>query len=164
MDMVFETLSSDRPMKTYTISSGDSTLAYGSKSTSYIVGMIEADDELYVSDITMDDGWAYLSYSSSRLRKNAYIPLSVICENNKVPCYVKATGSIAIYKRSNTEEPYGKISSGDIFVAVAQNADFVQVVYPFCGAYMLGWIDNADYNACVGVNPLPSSFMPELVL
>lgn len=145
----FPSLSTSRPLKVYTISTGNTTPAYGSQSTSNKIGTIYADDELWVYSIS--GSWAYLSYPTASGRKNAYVPLSTITSDNATHVTSIARAQVTAYRRASTST-YGStyyVSSGDSVTKVATNGSFVQVIYPISGGYRMGWVTSTNYDAYI---------------
>jgi len=141
-------LSTSNYMKVYTISTGNSTPAYGSKSTSNQIGTIYAADELYVYSIS--GSWVYLSYPTSSGRNNAYVPLSTITaatETSFTSTVARAT--VTTYRRASTANSFGSISSGDTVLKIKVSGSYVQVLYPISGGYKLGWVTQANYDSYI---------------
>jgi len=141
-------LSTSKYMKVYTISTGDSTPAYGSKSTSNRIGTIYAADELYVYSIS--GSWAYLSYPTSSGRKNAYVPLTTITSATATSfTSTTARATVTTYRRASIAASLGSISTGDTVLKIAASGSYVQVLYPISGGYKLGWVTKANYDSYI---------------
>jgi len=141
-------LSSSKYIKVYTISTGNNTPAYDSKSTSKKIGTIYASDELYVYSIS--GSWVYLSYPTSSGRKKAYVPLSTITSATATSfTATSARATITTYRRASTTNSFGSISKGDTVLFIATSGNYVQVLYPISGGYKLGWVTKANYDSYI---------------
>ena len=143
----FPAISENKPLHVYTISTGNTTPAYGSQSTSTKIGTIYASDDLRVFRI--DGSWVYLDYPTSSGRKKAWVPLSTITINNMTHV-ATARAQVTTYRRASNVNAYGYISKGDAVTAIASSNGYIQVVYPISGGqFKMGWISQSNYDAYI---------------
>jgi len=141
----YPAISTSKPLKTYAISTGNTTPAYGSKSTSNRIGYIYGTDEIYVTSISGE--WAYCTYPVSGGRKAAYIKLSVITGATGTSFTTStARAQVTAYRRSNTNNTYGYVSKGDLVHKITTSGSFTQIIYPISDGWKMAWVKTTDYD------------------
>lgn len=147
-------VSNSKPIKAYTISTGNNTKAYSSASLSSQKGTIYASDELHIYKISKNSNGKYVVYCSypvSNGRKYAYIPLSVIT-TAKAPTEVYTSrANLTTYRRASNAQTAGSISKGDKVYRLATSGSWTQVLYNLGSAgnpsgWRMAWITTKNYN------------------
>jgi|GEM_PF-4480300 len=152
----YPAVSNSNYIKAFTISLQNNTPSYGNKNTNDRIGTIYATDELYIYSI--DDSWIYCSYPTANGRKYAYIPTSVVT-SGKTSGHIDgtATAQITTYRRASTADAYGYVSPNDKVTKIAQNGNYVQLIYPVSGGWKMGWITLGNYNNYIKSNSAPTT-------
>lgn len=143
-----------KPIKVYTISTGNNTKAYSSASLSSKKGTIYASDELYVYKTGKNNNgtyFAYCSYPVSNGRKNAYIPLSAITTAKAPTAVYTAKANLTTYRRSSGSATAGSISSGDRVYRLASKGSRTQVLYNIGSVsnpsgWRMAWVSTNNFN------------------
>lgn len=143
-----------KPIKVYTISTGNNTKAYSSASLSSKKGTIYASDELYVYKIGKNNNGKYVVYCSypvSNGRKYAYIPLSVVTTAKAPTAAYTARAALTTYRRASNSATAGNISKGDKVYRLASSGSWTQVLYNIGSAsnpsgWRMAWIPTTNYN------------------
>lgn len=145
---------SSKPIKTYTISTGNNTTAYTSKDLSAKKGTIYASDEIYIQSIGKNSKgvfYGYGSYPVSNGRKYAFFPLSVVTKATEPSEYVTAKSGTTTYRRASTSSTAGSISKGDRVYKLAVSGSYTQVLYNIGSisnptGWRMAWIKTTVYN------------------
>ncbi|MBE6755667.1 MAG: M23 family metallopeptidase [Ruminococcaceae bacterium] len=151
-------ISSGKPIKVYTISTGNNTTAYTSTSLSSKKGTIYASDEVHIYQIGKNSNgkyYAYCSYPISSGRKNAYIPLSVVTKATAPASPITAKTTATTYRRASTSLKAGSISKGDKVYKLAVSGSYTQVLYNIGSAsnpsgWRMAWVTTSQYNNLKG--------------
>mgnify|MGYP003296726734 CR=1 FL=1 len=157
-------ISSHKPIKVYTISTGNNTPAYSDSTFQHKIGTIYASDELYVQSIYQNSNGVWgciLTYPTSKGRKTAHVPLSVITNATELNSRYTAIANLTTYRRISSSLKAGSISKGDIVYKLAEQGSYVQVLYNIGSAnnpsaWRMAWVTASDFNKAVqavGVNP-----------
>lgn len=157
-------ISSSKPIKAYTISTGNNTTAYSNSNLNSKIGTIYASDELYIQSIGKNSAGKYyckLTYPTSNGRKTAYTPLSIVTNATSPSGQYKATGSITTYRRASSSSKAGSIANGDTVYKLSTSGSYVQVLYNIGSAsnpsgWRMAWITTSNFNQyvkAVGSNP-----------
>ena len=157
-------ISSSKPIKAYTISTGNNTTAYSNSNLNSKIGTIYASDELYIQSIGKNSAGKYyckLTYPTSNGRKTAYTPLSIVTNATSPSGQYKATGSITTYRRASSSSKAGSIANGDTVYKLSTSGSYVQVLYNIGSAsnpsgWRMAWITTSNFNKYVnevGSNP-----------
>lgn len=157
-------ISSSKPIKVYTISTGNNTTAYSNSNLNSKIGTIYASDELYVLSIGKNSAGTWyckLTYPTSKGRKTGYVALSVITKATAPGSQHKATAGVTTYRRASSSLKAGSISKGDTVYKLATSGSYVQVLYNIGSAsnpsgWRMAWVTSSDFNKymqSVGVNP-----------
>lgn len=152
--------SSSKPIKVYTISTGNNTTAYTSSSLSAKKGTIYASDEIYIYSIGRNGSgkyYAYCSYPVTGGRKYAYIPLSVVTGASAPSECVTAKSGATTYRRASTAATAGSISKNDKVYKLATSGSYTQVVYNIGSAsnpsgWRMAWVKTSVYNGWKNTN------------
>lgn len=147
-------VSSSKPLRAYTISTGNNTKAYSSASLSSQKGTIYASDELYIYKISKNSSGKYIVYCSypvSNGRKYAYIPLSVITTAKAPSASYTSKANLTTYRRASNSQTAGSISKGDKVYRLASSGSWTQVLYNIGSAsnpsgWRMAWISNSNFN------------------
>lgn len=161
-------ISNSKPLKTYTISTGNNTTAYTSTGLSSKKGTIYAGDELHIYKVGKNSKgvyYAYCSYPISSGRKYAYIPLSVVTKATAPQDRITAKTTATTYRRASTAYKAGSISKNDYVYKMTTSGSYTQVIYNVGSAsnpsaWKLAWVTTSDYNRLKGTNtptPTPTS-------
>ena len=156
--------SKSKPIKVYTISTGNNTTAYSNTALSTKKGTIYASDEIYVFEIKQNSKGTYYancSYPVSSGRKEAYIPLSVITSATKASEVITAQATATTYRRASTSNSLGSIAKNDKVYKLATSGSYTQVIYNVGSAssptaWKMGWVKTADYNK-LAVKPVTTT-------
>ena len=162
--VAWPSISSSKPIKAYTISTGNNTPAYSDSSFTQRIGTIYASDELYIQSIYQKENgeWGCIgSYPTSRGRKTAHFPLNVITNATELSGIYTAKANITTYRRASSSLKAGSISNGDIVYKLKEYGSYVQVLYNIGSAsnpsgWRMAWVTSSDFNKyvqAVGVNP-----------
>lgn len=145
---------SSKPIKVYTISTGNNTIAYSNSNLKSKVGTIYASDELYVSYIGKNSSgrwYCQLTYPTSKGRKQGFVPLSVITNATTLSEKNTARAGITTYRRASSSVKYGSISKGDTVYKLTTSGSYTQVLYNIGSAgnpsgWKMAWITTANYS------------------
>lgn len=151
------TINTNKPIKTYTISTGNNTTAYSSSSLASKKGTIYASDELYVYNIIKNSNGTYVAYCSypvSNGRKYAYIPLNVITSAKAPSNSYSSRANLTTYRRANSSATAGSISKGDKVYKLATSGSWTQVLYNIGSAsnpsgWRMAWVSTEKYNSYI---------------
>lgn len=141
--------SSGKPIKAYTISSGNNTAVYDSRHRKLSNRKIYASDELYISKIS--NGWVTCTYPTSSGRRTAYIPLGVVT-GVSYPTEVKtANAKLQTYRRPGYSSTAGSIYKGDKVYRLGTSGSYTQVLYNIGSVskptgWRMAWITTNNYN------------------
>ena len=149
--------SDSKPIKAFTISNQNNTVAYSSNSLTSKKGTIYATDELHVYSIGKNSSgvwYAYCSYPVKGGRKYAFIPLSAITSASSPSLKGTAIGTATTYRRPNNSSKAGSIAVGDVVYLLSTSGSYKQVLYNIGSinspsGYRLAWLKTSDYNAIV---------------
>ena len=158
-------ISESKPIKVYTISTGNNTTAYTSTSLSSKKGTIYASDEVHIYKIGKNSNgkyYAYCSYPTSSQRKYAYIPLSVVTSATAPGSSVTAKTASTTYRRASTSQTAGSISKGDKVYKLSTSGSYVQVLYNIGSAsspsgWRMAWVTKSQYNSIAGTSSSSAS-------
>ena len=151
---------SSKPIKVYTISTGNNTTAYSNSDLKTKIGTIYASDELFVQSIGQNSAgkwYCKLTYPTSKGRKTAWIPLSVITSATSPGEKGTASVGITTYRRASSSNKAGSISKGDIVYKLAESGSYVQVLYNIGSTsnpsgWRMAWVKKTDFTKSVKVS------------
>ena len=173
----FDTLTTSKYAKVYTLSSSGRTIpytntslttrgsiTYGRSSTAYIDNRA---DELYLCDVGKNSKgtyWAKVSYPIGSKRAYAYIALSAITGNNGSHAKTTSTGKFyCSYRKGYSTSSSYYVAKGDTVYLIATSGSNYQILYPISGGkWRIGWCSKTNYNKyCTTSNNTTSiSFNP----
>ncbi len=150
-------ISSSKPVKAFTISTGNNTTAYSSASLSSKKGTIYASDEIHVYKIGKNNNGKYVAYCSypvSNGRKYAYIPLSVITNAKAPAASYTSKANLTTYRRASSSATAGSISKGDKVYRLTSSGSWTQVLYNIGSAsnpsgWRMAWISTNNFNSYI---------------
>lgn len=149
----FPSISSSKPVKAYTISTGNNTTVYSDTSLKTKYGTIYATDECQILSITKNSAGTYIvkvKYAVSSGYKTGYCKLSVFTSASAPTAKYTASAKITTYRRASTSATAGYIASGDTVYQLATSGNFTQVMYPSgSSAWRLAWVTTANFNKYV---------------
>lgn len=146
--------STSKPIKAYTISTGNNTTSYSSASLSSKKGTVFASDEIHIYQIGTNSSGRYVAYCSypiSNGRKYAYIPLSAVTTAKAPSASYTSKANLTTYRRSGSSATAGSISKGDKVYRLATSGSWTQVLYNIGSAsnpsgWRMAWISTANFN------------------
>lgn len=157
---------SNKPIKTYTISTGNNTTAYSNANLNSKIGTIYASDELQIQSIGKNSAGTWyckLTYPTSKGRKTGYVALSVVTKVTAPSAKYTAKAGITTYRRASSSATAGSIAKGDIVYKLTTSGSYVQVLYNTGSSsnptgWKMAWITSSNFdkyinNTTTGYNP-----------
>lgn len=155
--------SASKPVKTYTISSGNNTPAYSNSNLNSKSGTIYASDELFIANIGRNSRgtwYCYLTYPTSRGRRSGYVPLSTVTSTSSPSEKYTSRAKLTTYRRPGSRQTAGSISNGDTVYQMGSSGSYTQVLYNIGSTknpsgWRMAWITTSNFNKYVksGYNP-----------
>lgn len=155
----FNQISSNKPMKTYILSSSnipcytDSSLkTRGTASKASKTAYIAPSDDIWVYSVGKNSYgvyFCYVSYPVGKTRYKAYIPLSAVTANNAKHTKTTATAKVMTYKKANSSTGMSSmyISKGEAVYLINSEKNYNQVLYPCSGGFRLACVTKSAYNS-----------------
>lgn len=148
---MFPSVSSSRYIKGYALQTSGNVRVYTNAAcTSYSSGeyISAGSDECYIIGVNSSYNSLYVSYPTSKGRKQRYVPASVFSGMSRVASNTAVTmtakSGCTTYKRSSGSTTYGSISKGDAVYVLETSGSRTRIIYPVSGGWKIAWANNTD--------------------
>ena len=150
-------INNNKPIKAFTINTGNNTSAYSDSTLKRKIGTIHASDELYIQSIyqNRNEQWGCeLTYLTARGRKTVHIPLSAITSATEVSGIYTTTTSIPTYCRASSSLKAGYTSKETLIYKLVEQDSYVQILYNIGSTsnpsgWRMAWVTASDFNKYV---------------
>lgn len=169
---MFPSVSSNRCIKGYTLQTSGNVRVYTNASCSrynseeYISA---GSGECYIIGVNSSYNSLYVSYPTSKGRKQRYVPASVFTGMSRATSSTAVTmtakSGCTTYKRSSGSATYGSVSKGDTVYVLETSGSRTRIIYPVSGGWKIAWANNtALFSFSAGTYVITSKLKNNMVL
>lgn len=161
--------SSSKPIKVYTISTGNNTTSYTNSNLNAKIGTIYASDELHISYIGRNykgQWYCYLTYPiSGGRRKAGYLPLSAVTGAVSPSGKYTSRATFDSYRRASSAQKAGAVYRGDTVYKLTTSGAYTQVLYNIGSVsspsgWRMAWVTTSNFDKYIK-NTNSRSYNPE---